>query len=72
MAIAHSQPDLFAAPAETDERYQVIEADRVPVRRDLYALLEKARAAERLPWDYTQAALAEMKIEQHEQVAAGG
>lgn len=63
MAKAQSQLDLFATPEKAAERYQVTEADRVPVRRDLYALLEKARNAERLPWDYTQAALAEMKID---------
>jgi len=63
MASAPSQLDLFAAPPQADAPYRVTEADRAPVRRDLYALLEKAQKAERLPWDYTQAALAEMRVD---------
>jgi len=63
MAMTQAQPDLFAAAPQAEEAYRVTEADRAPVRRDLYALLEKAKMAERLPWDYTQAALAEMRID---------
>lgn len=60
---ASSQTDLFSEPAAREDTYRVTEADRAPVRRDLYALLEKAQQAERLPWDYTQAALAEMRMD---------
>jgi hypothetical protein len=63
MAVTQAQPDLFAAAPQAEEPYRVTEADRAPVRRDLYALLEKAQKAERLPWDYTQAALAEMRVD---------
>lgn len=60
---ATSQTDLFGKAAARESAYVVTEADRAPVRRDLYALLEKAEKAERLPWDYTQAALAEMRMD---------
>lgn len=71
MQRSHAQPDLFAIPQKDlfgptesrEEPYRVTEADRAPVRRALYALLEKAENADRLPWDYTQAALAEMRMD---------
>lgn len=57
-------PDLFdgATPSDMDE------ADRLELmamaRADMAALLERARAAARLPWaDYTQATLAEMRFD---------
>ena len=63
MAKTQAQPDLFAEAPAVREPFQITEADRAPIRRDLYALLEKAQKAEKLPWDYTQAALAEMRMD---------
>lgn len=69
-----TQPDLFGAPQgdlfEADggtaapAMPEVDEAFMEAIRRDLHALLDKARKAERLPWkDFTASALAEMRFE---------